>query len=127
MTRSTAFLMSTLFALFAFPMLSLPVLAQPAERPGPGPGWGYGQMWGDGGGAGWHYGMGPIGPFMMLLVLVVTVALIVWLVRALTHRHGYGHGGPYRPHGALDLLAERFARGEIDREEFEAKRRILRG
>ncbi len=125
MTRIAALLMSTLFL---FPMLSLPVLAQPAERPGPGPGWGYGRMWGDGGDWSWHYGMGPMGPFMMLLVIVVTVALIVWLVRALSHRHGFGHGGgPYHPHSALDLLAERFARGEIDKDEFEAKRRILRG
>lgn len=94
---------------------------QNPESGGPGPMYGYGHMWG--GGWGWHPGM-VIGPIVMLLALVGIVALIVWLVRGLgdgAHRHG-GSG-----RRALDILEERLARGEIGKEEFEEKRRLLRG
>jgi putative membrane protein len=34
-------------------------------------------------------------------------------------------GGPGRSRAALDILDERFARGEIDKAEFEEKRKLL--
>lgn len=75
-------------------------------------------------GGGW-YGM-MFGPLFMILVLAVVIAVAVLLVRWL--------GGPW--HGAashqvapgrtpLDILKERFARGEIDKEEFEERGRAL--
>lgn len=76
-------------------------------------------------GGGWS-GM-FFGPLFMILLLAVLVAVTVLLVRWL--------GGPWRgtapphePHPGrtpLDILKERFARGEIDKEEFEERRRIL--
>ena len=102
-----------------------PVFAQQGATPDlRGPMWSEGQMW----------GYGPhmiIGPVMMLLALVGGVALILWLVRAFSHRgHGLagcphcGHGGG-PGHNALNILAERFARGEIDKAEFEDKKRLI--
>ncbi len=56
----------------------------------------------------------------MLLVWAGLIALIVWAVRAASDRPDT------RRHGrALEVLEERFARGEIDREEFEDRRRAL--
>lgn len=75
-------------------------------------------------GGGW-YGM-IFGPLFMILVLAVAIAVVVLLVRWL--------GGPWQgaaPHQApvgrtpLDILKERFARGEIDKNEFEERRRVL--
>jgi len=101
-------------------LAAMPGLAQPSPGPSePGPMmYGYGHMWG----GGWHPGM-VFGPVVMLLALVGIVALIVWLVRAFgdgAHRHGGGRR-------ALEILEERLARGEIGKEEFEEKRRLLRG
>jgi putative membrane protein len=62
--------------------------------------------------------------FMMLMMLAfwgVVIAGIVVGIRWLLGqaRHGRSHDT------ALDILRQRYARGEIDREEFEAKRRDL--
>lgn len=69
------------------------------------------------------YGM-VFGPLMMIAVLVTVVVVAVLLVR---WHGGSGHTGSHLPFGKppLDILKERFARGEIDKEEFEERRRVL--
>ena len=72
-------------------------------------------------GGGWMF----FGPLMMIVVIAAVVAVVVLMVRWLGGP-GYGtapHPSPGRP--ALDILRERFARGEIDKEEFEERRRVL--
>lgn len=79
-------------------------------------------MWGD------CTMMGGMG-LMMVLLWVVFLGLIVAGVVVLVRAVG-GRGGPARTSGspsALELLEERYARGEIDRDEFEQRRRDLRG
>lgn len=85
-------------------------------------GWGPHMM---GWGGGWYAMI--FGPLFMILFLAVLVAVVAILVRWV--------GGPW--HGAmpphqfppvrtpLDILKERFARGEIDKAEFEDRRRVL--
>ena len=78
-----------------------------------------GHMWGGGG-----YGM-IVWPIMMILFIGLIVILVVFLVRWFG---ASGHGtSSHRPYGKtpLDILKERFARGEIDKEEFEERRRLL--
>jgi putative membrane protein len=62
--------------------------------------------------------------FMVLLPIVV-VALVIWALSA--SGRGFWAGGDQdaKQRSALQLLEERFARGEIDREEFERRRAIL--
>jgi putative membrane protein len=72
--------------------------------------------------AGGWYGM-ILGPIFMILTLAVLIALAVLLVRWLGGTwHGI-HTSPGRT--PLDVLKERYARGEIDKEEFEERRRVL--
>ncbi len=90
-----------------------------AEPYGYGPGMMSGMMWG------WP-GM-LFGPVFMILPLVVVIVAVVVVVRWIG---GPWHaaGPPYTPppnRTALDILKERFARGEIDRDEFEERRRLL--
>jgi len=78
-------------------------------------------MWG----GGW-YGM-IFGPLFMILVLVAVIAGVA-LVARWFGAPGYGaQPPPHTPPGRtpLDILKERFARGEIDKDEFEERRRML--
>ncbi len=86
-------------------------------------GWGgNGWMW-NGGGWGWGWIVGAV-------VLVVLFALVITAV-ILTVRYfseGGGHGGPGSPQqarGAEDVLGERFARGEIDEDEYRRRMTTL--
>ncbi len=73
----------------------------------------------------WGWGGMIFGPIMMIVFIAVVVVVVVLLVRWLG---GPGHGGAlHGPPGKtpLDILKERFAKGEIDKEEFEERRRVL--
>ncbi len=65
------------------------------------------------------------GPFSGLLFLGVLIALIVLLVRWLSGGGSTGGAGPSSTKTSLDILRERFARGEIDKDEFEERKKIL--
>jgi uncharacterized membrane protein len=64
------------------------------------------------------------------------VLAIIWVISTFSHRHNHVHYGPgssgskgqgFRSSSeAQRILEERFARGEIDAEEFRQKRDILR-
>lgn len=77
-------------------------------------------MWGF---DGFGFGGGGMG-FGMLLIWGLVIAAIVVLVR------GFGAGpgksaSRVRDSTPLDILRERYARGEIDKNEFEQKRRDI--
>jgi putative membrane protein len=102
---------------------------QPAAPPQgyywPGP---WHHMWGDG--YGWHFWwMFPL----MMLCMIVIFAVIFFLARGFCG-HGCHHWGPPSrmwgdpSHSALQILNERFARGEIQKDEYaEKKAAILSG
>ena len=70
-------------------------------------------------GGGWGHG------FVMAFFWVALVVVVVISVRALSGRSGDGNGSATR--SALDILKERYARGEIGKDEFEQKKRDLQG
>ena len=76
-------------------------------------GFGYGV---DGGALGWLWMLGG------LLVMVGFVVLIVWAIGAVSR--GSTNHEPGRP-TALDILRERYARGEITQQEFEQAKKTL--
>ena len=83
---------------------------------GPGPwqmhdwmGWGWGGMW--------------LGPLFMIALLALLVAAIVALVRWI----GGSSGMERRVRTAREILDERYARGEIDREEYQRRRNDIAG
>jgi len=76
-------------------------------------------MWGHMGDYGWGWG----GMGMGLSMLVFWGLLIVGIVLLARYTGRSGDGG--REKSALDLLKERYARGEIEREEFLQKKKDL--
>lgn len=85
-----------------------PALADPEDY-GHMMGWGYGN------------GLGMIfGPVLWLLVLGLTVAGLIWFVRTLDHQSG--HKSTSNAMAELDM---RFARGEIDAEEYASRKKCL--
>ncbi len=83
---------------------------------------GYGHGWWEGSWHGWMFG-----PFGMLLMVALVVVAVVLVVRLASPRRGNDEGRARHSSQPtpLDILKERFARGEIDQVEFEEKRRIL--
>ena len=76
----------------------------------------------------WGWGMHPMwwgawGLGMMLMVLLFWVLVIVGLVVGI--RWLVGQGRESRSDAALQILRERYATGEINKEEFEARKRDL--
>lgn len=111
-------LVQTVAGFFLLPGAAWAQAPSDAERYGWGP-----HMMGWGGG--WYAMI--FGPLFMIFFLAVLVAVVVMLVRWL----GGPWQGTYPPHQIppprtpLDILKERFARGEIDKAEFEDRRRVL--
>ncbi|MDL5362311.1 SHOCT domain-containing protein [Halalkalicoccus sp. NIPERK01] len=75
-----------------------------------------GHVWGMGGGLGWGL-MWIVGLLWMVALVAIPVALIYWLVD--------GDRTASEGDGALAHLRDRYARGEIDDEEFETRRAKL--
>ncbi|MFW6428575.1 MAG: SHOCT domain-containing protein [Desulfosalsimonas sp.] len=92
-----------------------------------GPAFAQGGRYGD-----WHMGPGMMGGmgwfggiFMIafwILVIIGLVLLIKWL---LVQTRSGDSSGSNAPSSALEILRERYARGEIDKKEFEEKKKDL--
>ena len=78
-------------------------------------------MWGDAG-FGWGWGMG-FGMISMALFWVLIILGIVVLVRWVGGSPA--SSGTPASKTALDILDERYARGEIDKQDFEERKRDL--
>jgi len=85
-----------------------------------------GNDWGMGHGMmGYGYGTSWFGHIIMLAFWIAVIIGIVFLIRWLIV--SARTASPAAPHGdsALDILRKRYARGEINKEEFEEKKRDL--
>ena len=86
--------------------------------------------------SGWQYGgWGMMGPgmmggygtmFFMPILWIVVIGLIVWaVVASVRSASESGDRGSSKTDSALDVLKRRYARGEINREEYDEKKKDL--
>jgi len=83
-------------------------------------------MWHADGGMGWWMFWGAL---MMIVFWGAIIALAVWAVRSLTESQksdAKSEAAALAVRTPLDIAGERYARGDISREEFEQIRRDLR-
>jgi putative membrane protein len=89
----------------------------------------FGFLWG------WQgYGYGMMGPgmmggfntmFFMPIIWLFVIGLIVWAVAGTVRRSGESDSTWRSADSALEILKRRYARGEIGKEEYEAKKKDL--
>jgi putative membrane protein len=82
-----------------------------------------GQHWADM--DGWSWGWGLAGMTMMILFWVLVIVGLVLVVRSFTRDAAATSGSAQRADRAFGILRERYARGEIDEAEYEARLRRL--
>jgi putative membrane protein len=71
----------------------------------------------------WNVGLGPWHMVIPLIFWIGLIAGVVYLIQRLG-----SNGGKAAPEGrALEMLNERYAKGEIDREEFVRRRQDIKG
>ncbi|HEY5283925.1 MAG TPA: SHOCT domain-containing protein [Polyangia bacterium] len=89
-----------------------------------GDGYGDGWMWGHG----WGWGGWVLMSVVMVLFLLALIAAIVVAIRYLSASNPAPRESPpsYARPGPEKLLAERFARGEIDEDEYRRRLSLLR-
>jgi len=80
-------------------------------------------MWHTGDGMGWWMLWGGL---MMVLFWGAIIALIVWAVQSVGRRDdGHAQSAATPPRTPLEIAKDRYARGEISRDEFEQMKRDL--
>lgn len=72
----------------------------------------------------WGFNMGWGGMWFQFFLWIAVVALALWAIIRFSSQHRDEHDRTERK-SAMDILEERYARGEIDREEFEQKKHDL--
>lgn len=75
--------------------------------------WGPGMM---------HWGMGWIWGIVMIVFWILLIALLIILIRHIIYRERVQPPEREEKESALDILKKRYARGEIDKEEFDRKK-----
>jgi len=73
------------------------------------------------------YDMG-LGSLFSLMTHIAIIVLVVWFIIWIIRSRGGGRGHRFQmwqTHSALNILNERFAKGEIDQKEYEERKKAL--
>ncbi|MDD7793512.1 SHOCT domain-containing protein [Clostridium sp. 'White wine YQ'] len=81
-------------------------------------GFGYGRFGGNG------YGYGGAG-FMMMIPMLIILLLVIYFVYKAISRKDINLSANRTSSNAIDILNERFAKGEISEEEYSARKKQL--
>ncbi|GAB6153565.1 hypothetical protein JCM17380_23150 [Desulfosporosinus burensis] len=79
-------------------------------------GWGYGGYGSSG------YGMPGIGMHFIFWIGIILLGIYIF-----RHIVPHNHTGGLSKHSGMDILRERYARGEIDSAEYQSRKKVLEG
>jgi putative membrane protein len=98
-------------------LLIVPIILGIIYRPGYGT-WGWGRM---------GHGMmfGGSGGWLMGIFMVIFCGLIIWGIIAIVRYFGRTRQFDNQDNSALEILKRRFAKGEINKDEYEQKKKDL--
>jgi len=83
-------------------------------------GWGYGGYGG--------YGYGWTSMLGMIIPLIIVIGIVFLVIYVFRRNVLHNNNGPFvHSNSAMDILRERYARGEIDTEEYQNRKRDLEG
>jgi putative membrane protein len=71
-----------------------------------------------------YYGLNPLYSVLSIVWIIIVIALIFAIIRWI-RRGGRGAWHQRDGHTALDILKERYAKGEINKAEFEEKKKDI--
>jgi putative membrane protein len=74
---------------------------------------------------GWGYGMEWFWTIIMVVFWIAVIVGIIFLIKWLVISTGTGRRAARSEDSPLEILKKRYARGEIDKEEFEEKKKDL--
>jgi putative membrane protein len=112
--------MKRIFRFIVICALSFPALTREALSQGRDYGWGMGP-----GMMGWRHGMGWFGMVLMMVFWIAAIVGVIILIRWLWISTGKKGRGTSQEDSPLEILKRRYARGEINKEEFEQKKKDL--
>ena len=88
-------------------------------------GWGDNQGWHMGPGMMGGWGMGWFGGIFMIIFWILILVGLIFLIKWLIQTTGSVKPNPGDGTRALEILKERYARGEIDTAEFEERKKVI--
>jgi putative membrane protein len=115
LTKTFSSCLGASISIFAILFLWDQALAQPG---------GYGG-WQMGPGMMGNWGMGWFGMIFMIVFWILVIVGLVFLIKWLIQTTGSGKIDKHTGSRAIEILKERYARGEIDQAEFESKKKDL--
>ena len=80
----------------------------------------------------WHTGAWSAGDWVAMSLMMaafwgIIAALVVWVVHSLSNKPSPTSSSQRQPASPDDVLADRFARGDINEDEFTSRRAVLHG